>query len=236
MNRPFEPEFIINILPELAPYLGVTLLTVVLTVVIGGFLGFLIAFAKIKGNKGFQLLADLFVYVLRATPSVVLLFIVFYGLPELLLNTVGINTNDYNKLFFVVITFSLLFSATISEVMRSAYEAVDQGQTEAALAVGLTGTQAFIRIVLPQCIVTALPNFANALVILLKEGALAYTIGFIDIMGKGILIIGSHYGANALETYLALALVYWGVTILLEKSFIMLEGKLSRGRKNIAAV
>ena len=236
MNRPFEPDFIIKILPELVPFLGVTLLTVLLTVLFGGIFGFFLAYAKVKGNKGLRVLADLYVYILRATPSVVLLFIVFYGLPELLLGTIGMNTNDYNKLFFVVITFALLFSATMSEVMRSAYEAVDRGQAEAALAIGLSGRQAFFRIVLPQCVVTALPNFANSLIILMKEGALAYTIGFIDVMGKGILIIGSNYGANALETYLALALLYWGTTLMLEKVFLVLENKLSRGRKNIAAI
>ena len=65
----------------------------------------------------------------------------------------------------------------------------------------------------------------------MKEGALAYTIGFIDLMGKGQLIIGNHYGAYALETYIALALIYWGMTILIEKIFALCEARLSRGKK-----
>ena len=71
----------------------------------------------------------------------------------------------------------------------------------------------------------------NALINLMKEGALAYTIGFIDIMGKGNLIIGNNYGAYALETYIALALIYWGMTVLIEYGFSKLEEHLSKGKK-----
>jgi len=97
--------------------------------------------------------------------------------------------------------------------------------------VGLSRFQAFIRIVLPQAIVVGLPNFANSLIGLMKEGSLAYTIGLIDIMGEGTLIIARNYGSRALETYIALALIYWAITVLIEKSFGKLERRLSRGKK-----
>ena len=122
----------------------------------------------------------------------------------------------------------------MAEVFRSAYEAVDKGQKEAAASIGMTSWQTFYRILLPQCTVVALPNFANALVNLMKEGSLAYTIGLIDIMGKGQLLIGMNHGSYALETYLALTILYWVLTFVVEKSFGVLEKHLSKGKKALS--
>lgn len=229
--RPFKPIFIFEALINLMPYLGVTLSIMFRTVFFGSFFGAAIASAKIKKKRGLKHLAEVYTLVLRCTPPIVLLFIVFYGLPEFMNNSFGININNINKGIFVTITLTLLFTATISEVMRTAYESIDRGQYEAGASVGMTELQIFRRIMLPQCIVVMLPNFCNSLVSLMKEGALAYTIGFIDLMGKGQLIIGNHYGAYALETYIALALIYWGMTILIEKIFNLCEARLSRGKK-----
>ena len=64
----------------------------------------------------------------------------------------------------------------------------------------------------------------------MKEGALAYTIGLIDLMGKGDLIIYNNQGAYNLETYIALSLIYWAMTVIIEKTFMYLEMRLSRQR------
>lgn len=229
--RPFEPKFIWKAFGELIPYLGVTLSIMLVTVLLGSVLGAVLAIAKVGRNKLLKRMAEVYTLVLRCTPPIVLLFIVFYGLPELLSNTLGVNINNISKGFFVTITFTLLFAATISEVMRSAYESIDRGQYEAGASIGMTQFQIFRRIILPQCIAVMLPNFGNSLVSLMKEGALAYTIGFIDVMGKGQLIIGNHYGAYALETYIALALIYWGMTIVIEKGFRQWEMLLSKGKR-----
>jgi L-cystine transport system permease protein len=122
----------------------------------------------------------------------------------------------------------------MAEVFRTSYEAVDKGQREAALAAGLTEFQAFRRIVAPQALIVAIPNFTNALVKLMKEGSLSYTIGMIDVMGKGQLLIGMNQGSYGLETYIALAFIYWTLTVVLEKILGKAELDLSRGKKNLA--
>lgn len=228
--RPFKPVFIFEAFIDLIPYLGVTLCIMFGTVLIGSLFGVVLASAKIKKKKVLKQLAEVYTLVLRCTPPIVLLFIVFYGLPELLENSLGININNINKGIFVTIALTLLFAATISEVMRTAYESIERGQYEAAASIGMTEFQIFRRIMLPQCIVVIIPNFGNSFVGLMKEGALAYTIGFIDLMGKGQLIIGNHYGAYALETYIALALIYWGMTVFIEKVFALCEAELSKGK------
>lgn len=231
--RSFHPLYIPEVFFRLVPFLWVTVAMVIGTVFFGGAAGILLAAAQVRKGRLSKLLANIYIYTTRCIPSIVMLFVVYYGLPELLL-TVGIDINRVGKGFFVITTFSVLFAASIAEVFRSAYQTVDKGQREAAVTIGLTPWQAFYRIVLPQCTVIALPNFANALVNLMKEGSLAYTIGLIDIMGKGQLIIGQNQGSYVLETYLALTVLYFLLTFAVEKSFGYLEKRLLKGKKMLS--
>lgn len=229
--RPFDPLYISQVVPDLLPYLWVTLAVVLSSVILGTLLGFVLTAAKLSRHRLFRLLGDGYTCVIRCTPSVILLFIVFYGLPKFFLDVFSYDINEYHKMFFVVSTFTLLFGASISEVMRSAYLAIDKGQYEAAVSIGMTPFQAFYRIILPQATILALPNFGNSFITLLKEGALAYTIGLIDLLGSGNLIIARNYGSYALEIYIALSIIYWGMAILFEKAFFSLEHRLSRYKK-----
>lgn len=233
--RPFHPSYIWTAFLDLVPYLWVTLAMMAGTVFFGGLLGLLLARAKIKRGRISGALAEIYIYVTRCIPSIVMLFVVYYGLPELLL-VFGVDINHVGKAVFVIVTFSILFASAMCEVFRSAYLSIDFGQTEAALSVGLSGWQAFHRIILPQCTIVALPNFANMLVNLMKEGALAYTIGLIDIMGEGQLLIGRNQGSYVLEVYLALTAIYWVLTLIIEKAFKELEKKLSKGKKLVTSV
>ena len=204
------------------------------TVIAGSALGFVLARARLGRRSPPRKIAMAYTMAMRCTPSIVLLFIVYYALPELALVMFGVDINGWHKGVFVVITLSLLFAANMGELMRGAYLSVDRSQQEAALSAGLSDAQAFLRIILPQAAAAALPNFCNALVALMKEGALAYTIGMIDMMGQGILIISRNYGAYGLETYIALALIYWALTVIIERSFRIMEKRLSRGKRSIA--
>lgn len=229
--RPFDPLCIINVMPAILPYVWVTLAVAAGSVVSGTLFGFILAAAKLSKHRCLRLLGDGYTCVIRCTPAVILLFMVFYGLPKFFLAVFAYNINEWNKLCFVIITFALLFAAAMSEVIRSAYLSIDKGQYEAAVSMGLTPLQAFYRIILPQGAIIALPNFTNSLIALLKDGSLAYTIGLIDLLGAGNLIIARNFGAYALEIYIALSVVYWGMAILFEKALLGLENKLSRYKK-----
>jgi L-cystine transport system permease protein len=233
--RPFNPWFIVEVISDVLPFLPVTIIMVLGSAFFGSLLGFILARAKVAGRRIPKLLANSYIAALRCTPPIVLLFIVFYGLPELLLTTLGVDINNVHKGVFVLVTFTLLFGASMAEVMRAAYESIDKGQHEAAVSIGMSPFQAFYRIVLPQSVVVALPNFCNVLVNLMKDGSLAFTVGLIDMLGKGTLIISKNYGSYAMETYIALAIIYWSLTILIEKSFDVLEKHLSKGKKSVAA-
>lgn len=230
--RPFAPEFILAVIPDLLPYLSVTLAVALGSIVAGSLFGSLLAWVKLSDSALLRRLAVAYTYAIRCTPPIVLLFIVFYGLPKFFLEVFNVNINSYDKIFFVVVSFTLLFAAPVSEVMRSAYLSIDHGQYEAAVSSGLSPWQAFYHIVLPQALVIGLPNFGNSVLSLLKEGSLAYTIGLVDLIGRGQMIIAQHYGAYAIETYLALALFYLLLTLAVEKSFWHLERRYSRQKHN----
>lgn len=229
-TRPFSPDIIFTSIPALLPYLTVTLVVGVTSILTGSILGMLLAWAKLSGHKVIHALADGYTYIIRCTPSIVLLFIVFYGLPKFMEAEFSIDLDDLSRAVFVIITFTLLFGAYVSEVFRSAYETVDRGQYEAAVTIGLSPKQAFFRVMLPQAAVIALPNFGNSVINLMKESALAYTIGLIDLLGRTNLIIAKNYGAYGIELYVACLLIYWGLSLVIEQAFLRMESYLDRGR------
>ncbi|WP_418249369.1 amino acid ABC transporter permease [Dialister succinatiphilus] len=229
-TRPFSPDIIFTSIPALLPYLAVTLVVGVTSILTGSILGMLLAWAKLSGHKVIRTLADGYTYIIRCTPSIVLLFIVFYGLPKFMEAEFGIDMDNLSRAIFVIITFTLLFGAYVSEVFRSAYETVDRGQYEAAVTIGLSPEQAFFRVMLPQAAVIALPNFGNSVINLMKESALAYTIGLIDLLGRTNLIISKNYGAYGVELYVACLLIYWALSFLIEQAFLRMESYLGRGR------
>ena len=229
-TRPFSPDIIFTSIPALLPYLAVTLVVGVTSILTGSILGMLLAWAKLSGHKVIRALADGYTYIIRCTPSIVLLFIVFYGLPKFMEAEFGIDMDNLSRAIFVIITFTLLFGAYVSEVFRSAYETVDRGQYEAAVTIGLSPEQAFFRVMLPQAAMIALPNFGNSVINLMKESALAYTIGLIDLLGRTNLIISKNYGAYGVELYVACLLIYWALSFLIKQAFLRMESYLGRGR------
>lgn len=223
------PEF----LTELFPSVGVTLQYVLLGFGFGLIGGMLLALMKISSNKILKAVAVGYTTIMRCTPSIVLLFIVYYGLPRASVNLLGIRMDTINRMKFVAITLALFCAATLSEVMRSSYQALDKTQIEAADSVGLTKLQAFVHILLPQMLFTAIPNFSNTLLILFKEGALAYSIGMLDLFGRGNHIIGLHQGAYAIEVYISLIIIYWPLSLIITAIAGRLERKFDYdGKKN----
>ncbi|ETT87484.1 amino-acid ABC transporter permease [Viridibacillus arenosi FSL R5-213] len=203
-----------------------------LSILLGSFFGLLLAIAKLSSSRIAQKLANGYTTIMRCTPSIVLLFLVYYGVPALAENF-GLNFHDIDTAIFVIVTFTLQFAAIMSEVIRSSYGSIDKGQYEAAVSVGLTPFQAYRRIIFPQALVVALPNLGNGMIALLQEGALAYTIGLIDVVGKANLIIASNINAHALEIFIALAIIYWVLSLIIEKFFSILEKFFSKGKKTL---
>jgi len=233
MNPSFDAGYVFTVMPDLIPAIPLTLLITFASMLLGLLLAVPLAAARLGKRKGPSIAAGVFISFIRGTPPLVQLFLVFYGLPQVL-KLVGLDINDWDKMVFAVITFILFCAAFLSEVIRSSYLAVDRGQEEAALSVGMSRMQALIRIVVPQAFTIALPNLGNTLIGLLKETSLVYTIGVIDLMGLAKLTSALSYGVRQLETFIAAALLYWAVCIVIEKGISFLEKMYKKGRREMA--
>ena len=201
-----------------------------LSFLLGIIFGSVLAACKLQKYRIIRYFGVIYTAIFRSVPPVVLLFLVYYGLPQLMLSAFGIDIQNRDKILYVIITISILSMVSLSEVIRSAYTSIDKGQYEAAISTGLLPLQAMVRIVIPQMVYVALPNIGNIVIYLIKEGSLGFTIGLVDVFGKANSLNQNSYSNYILEIYTALALIYWLSSILLEKGMKLIERRVSFGR------
>ncbi|UKS30464.1 amino acid ABC transporter permease [Paenibacillus sp. HWE-109] len=225
MGKSFDITLVADFLPKLLYYLPLTLLILAASLALGLILGTLIAITRLYRIPVLNEISIVYVSFIRGTPILIQLFLVFYGLP-MLLEIVHINISRWDPIYFVIITYGLSIAAFKSENIRAAVNAVDRGQTEAAYAVGMTGTQSFARIIAPQALLIAFPNFANSVIGFLKDTSLAFSIGVMDMMGRGQTLIAAT--AHTLEVYISLTIIYYVTVLVFEKVFRVTEFRLQR--------
>ncbi|WHZ05149.1 amino acid ABC transporter permease [Neobacillus sp. YX16] len=229
MGKAFDLMLIIEFIPTLIQYLGITLQILAASIILGLVLGIAAAIPRLFKIPLLKQLVTIYVSFIRGTPILIQLFLVFYGLPAILIILFSIDITRMDAIYFVIITYSISNGAGFSEIFRAAIRAVDYGQTEAAFSVGMTSRQNFFRIVLPQAVRIAFPNMANSVIGSLKDTSLAFTIGVMDMMGRGDTLIAAT--AHALEVYLSLSIIYYIVVLLFEKIFSKLEKYFNRYQK-----
>lgn len=236
--KPFDIKLIPEYLLEILPHIKITFIVLVAALFFGTILGALVAAGKLGKYKVIRGICVGFTTIMRCVPSVVLLFVVYYGVPELLA-LIGIDGNAVSIMVYTIITFTLISGNELSEVMRSSYEAVPRGQYEAGVSIGLSKSQTFFRIMFPQAFKIAIPNLGNTVILLFKETSLAYIIGLLDIMGKANVMNQETWGVHAIEVYIAVSLIYWVVSIVFEQLIKLYErrngkNENSQNRKKVA--
>lgn len=190
----------------------VTLQIVIVTLLVSVPLGFLMAVSKSgEGRIGRRIIVA-YVSFIRGTPVVLQILFLYSLLPTvlnyLIKEALGLSYNIFNldPIVYAYIVFILNTTAVLSEVFRSALLTVNKGQMEAALSVGMSKPQAYVRIIIPQALVAALPNICNTTVSLLKSTSLAFMMTVKDI--TAIAKIDASFGYNYLEAYLVIFVVY----------------------------
>jgi len=182
------------LLPGLTVSIPLTVISFSIALVIATITA-LIQFANIKILKD---LARFYIWIIRGTPLLVQLFVVFYGLPS-----VGITIPAFPA---AVIVFSINEGAYCAETMRAALESIPRGQLEAGYCVGMSYIQTIRRIVLPQALRVAFPSLFNSLISLVKDTSLASNITLTEMMMQTRMINAKVY--EALTLYLEVALIY----------------------------
>lgn len=226
----FAPEVIPQIIPSILEKLPITLLMTVVSALIGLSLGFAIALVKIRKTPILSQVFSVFVSFMRGTPQLVQLFLAFYGFPLVVrwLNAKmgwGIDVNGIPALLYVFVALGLNEAAYNSETFRAAILSVNKIEIEAAKSIGLTNGQTMRRIILPSALIVAIPNLGNSLIGLLKGTSLAFTVTVIDIMGQARIIAGSNL--RFFEAYIAVAVIYWLICIIVEQLVRRLERRLN---------
>lgn len=230
MGEQFDIIYVFDYLVKLLPTLKITLLIVVSSIAIGLGVGFIVALPQLYKIPVLKRFSQIYLSFFRGTPILIQLFLFYYGLPEML-KLVNVDVAKVPALYFVILTYALHSGAYIAEMIRAAVSAVDRGQVEAAYAVGMTGYQAFTRIVLPQAMAISVPVFANLVIANLKDTSLAFSLGIMELTGKSqtLAVMSRHF----VETYISLAIIYFVISFGLEKLFHLAERRLLRHERQI---
>ena len=206
-----------------------TILISLITVFCGAILGCLVALMRISNCKPLQAFSKLYITVIRGTPMLVQLYIVYYQLSFIQYPSGTIWGVDMERAIPCVIALSLNSAAYIAEVFRAGIQAVDVGQMEAARSCGMTSAQAMRFIILPQAIKNILPAIANEFVTIIKESSICYTIGVGEIMYAVTSIKGATF--RIAEPLVVATAVYFCLTFPTSKIIEHFERKMSVGDK-----
>lgn len=206
----------------LADGLKTTLIVTFFAVIVGVILGFLLAVIRATHDKTGRLkflnfLAKIYLTVIRGTPVVVQLLIIYF---------VIFASFNVDKIFVAVLAFGLNSAAYVAEIVRSGIMSIDNGQFEAGASLGLNYTRTMIHIILPQAIRNILPALANEFIVLLKETSVAGYIALTDLTKGGDIIRSATY--EAFLPLLAVALIYLIMVMLLSWLVSRLERRLSK--------
>lgn len=231
MPKLFDPSIVWEGIPQLLPYLPITMEIVLVSAFFALLLGFAIALIKVNRVPILQKVAAVYVSYMRGTPLLVQLYIAFYGVPILLeyMNRsfgTHYSINNISGMFFVIIAFSLNEAAYSSETIRAALQAVDKGQIEAGYSIGLSTLQVFRYIILPESLKIALPSLGNIFIGLLKGTSLAFVCAVVEMTAASRLIAGRNL--RFFEMYVSLSLIYWALSLISERLFAFMEKRLRK--------
>lgn len=225
MNEFFSWQRVWENCPRLVVKLPITFEIVGIAFCVGIVLGILISFAEIKKTPVLHQVLQVFISFERGTPLLVQMLVMYYGLPLVLQSVFGLDTRGWEKLTFVIITYTLNQAAFTSQLFRGAILSIPKGQKEAALACGLTQVQSFVRIVLPQAVRIAVPGVGLELIGLFQDTSLVCMVGVVDILGRAQ-ALGS-LTRHTFESYLIVAFVFVVISLSLAGLNKLIDKKLS---------
>ena len=221
MQSSFDFQYIIELMPILLKYLGVTMEMALWGFVFALILALGLALVRVFKITFIQHLASLYISFFRGTPLLVQLFLLYYGFPQFMPIFVGMDAFTA-----AIIGLSLHFSAYMAESIRAAILGIDKSQMEACLSLGMTRLQAMKRVILPQASRVATPSLMNYFIDMIKSTSLAFTLGVVEIMAKAQMEASSSF--KFFESFLAVAIVYWVVVIIFTRIQHLLEYKLNK--------
>ena len=199
--------------------LGVTLQLSALIILFGTTIGLFGGIGLLYGPRWLRVILRAYVDIIRGTPLLVVIFLIFYGLPALNVEIDGFQA--------AVVAFSLFAGAHISEIIRGGISSVSRGQTDAAKALGLTFWPSMAWVVLPQALPVLLPPSVNTAVEMVKGSSLVVLVSVSDLMFATVKV--AERTGNPMPLYLTAAAIYVVVNLAISRFGVWLERRASRG-------
>jgi His/Glu/Gln/Arg/opine family amino acid ABC transporter permease subunit len=209
----------VQFIPLLVKGIKVTLEFTALSTIVGFILGIIISIIKVSKITPLRWLANFYTSIFRGTPLLVQLFLIYYATPQLF-------NYKIPALNAAVITFGLNSAAYISEVLRGGIEAIDKGQQEAAMALGVPYFNTMFDIIFPQALKHVLPGLVNESIALLKDSSMVATIGVMDVLRASETIMNTTF--IPFEPLILGALIYYVLVGILTCIAKVLERRVNR--------
>lgn len=211
--------------------MGVTIVISIFSVILGSAFGTIVALMKLSKSKILKGISTAYIELIRGTPLLVQVFIIFYGLPAVLLEhgiefpNITVMSIDLVAFISVIISLSMNSTAYVAEIIRGGIQSIDKGQMEAARSLGMHHKMAMSNIIIPQAIKNILPALGNEFVTVIKESAIISVVGIQELMFTARISSGATF--KIFTPYLTAAAMYFIVTFALSK----LLGKFERKMK-----
>ena len=217
----FSPEYMITAFPRLQEYVPTTLLIAGFAMLLSVLVGLILAIIRFVKYPVLNELAILYISFFRGVPGLVMLFLLYFGLPQLIPGM-----SNMSAMFAAVVGLGLKEASYLAEIFRAALISVDGGQREAGLSLGLTAKQIYSNYIVPQAAYNAIPGTANVFIGLIKETSIVFTLGITDMFASAQMVAAGNL--RYLETYLMVGLMYWAIIFLFEQLVRVLEARMSR--------
>ena len=211
-------EYILQIAPAIASGFQVTLSLFFVVIILSVPGGLLLALLRLSTNRVITTIVDAYVYVMRGTPLMLQILLIYYGLPFMI---DGLELTDMTA---AVLSFVLNYIAYLCEIFRSGIQSIPKGQYEGAKVLGFTYVQTMYKIILPQVIKRVLPPLANETITLLKDTSLVYVLAMNDILRITRSIVQRDFDITA---FIVAGVFYLAMTFVLTKLYQYLERRMA---------
>lgn len=212
----FKWKYVFDQIPDILHFFPTTLLLVVGALIISLIFGLLIAIIRVKHIPVLEQIAKFYISIVRGTPLLVQILLVYYSITLALMEWIpSFSVATIDLRIYGILSLGFYQAAYTSEIIRGALISVNKGEIEAAQASGMTYPQTLRRIIIPEALEIALPGLINTLIALFKGTALVFSIGIIDMYAEAKILAGRSF--RYLEGYIALAIIFWVITIIIEQ-------------------
>lgn len=208
---------IVDALPYILQGAGITLIIVIGAMFTGLVLGVPFALVQVYGHPVLRAVIGIYVWFFRGVPILILMFLFYFGIFELLhLNLTALTTT--------ALVLGMTSAAYQSQIFRGSIQSLPLGQYKAAMALGMSRAQAVRSIILPQALRISIPAWSNEYSIILKDSALAYVVGAMDMFTRTHFVASRTY--EHLTLFIFVGILYLIITVLGVRLLAMLEKKL----------